>query len=452
MKNTNRKSASEEILPRFRNNMIQRFRFLLILILLNSTAGFSQGNPTLAKGQTLDRIVAVIDDEIILESELNAQLDFLLFNERVDSITPEIKRSVLEGLITDKLILAQAIVESVYISDDEVQQQLEGIVQQRAQQIGGEKKLEEFYGMSLAKMKIEFREEMRKQLLVQRLQQTKFSRSTISRRDVEEFFQNYRDSLPVIAAEAELAHIFIKPKPSADVKSKAREKAERIRDSLLQGGDFQTFAKQYSDDAASGIEGGDLGFVRRGQFVKEFEEAAFALKDREFAPVIETQFGFHIIQLLERRGDAVRPRHILIKVGKSESDDSLAISFLSSLNDSILAGKTFAELAKRYSEDTESALVGGAMGIFPLAQLETELKEKIDSLNAGQITEPLKTIVGTNSGYHLVLLKKKTSEHQANLQDDWKRIEQLALQFKRTNEYKNWIEELKKNIYWESRL
>ena len=409
-------------------------------------------NITFAQKKSLDRIVAVVDNEIIVESELNAQVEFFVFNNRIDSVTPDLKKRVLDGMITDKLILAKAIEDSVTVSDDEVQQQLDDVVRQRVLQAGSEKKLEEMYGMSIAKIKIEFRDEMRKQLLTQRMQQTKFGRGNVSRREVEQFFQLYKDSLPNIPAEAELAHIFVKPKASSDVKGIAKAKAQHILDSLKSGADFSSLAKTFSDDVGSAADGGDLGFVRRGQFVKEFEEAVFALKDSEFAPVVETEFGFHVVQLLERRGEAVHPRHILIRVGKSEKDDDAAIQFLNSLNDSLVKGKTFAELAKKYSDDKETALIGGTLGTLPLAQLDADTKVTVDTMHIGALSSPMKTLVGSTLGYHIVLLKNKTKEHTANLAEDYKRIEQLALQYKRSNEYRTWIEELKKNIYWESRL
>jgi peptidyl-prolyl cis-trans isomerase SurA len=405
-----------------------------------------------AQRKSLERVIAVVDNEIILESELNAQVDFYMFNNRIDSVSSEIQKQILEGMITDKLILAQALEESINVSDDEVQQQLDAIVQQRASQAGGEKKLEELYGMSLARIKIEFRDEMRKQLLAQRLQQTKFGKEHISARDVEMFFEAFNDSLPVVPATAELARIFIKPKPNLEIQLAAKQKAQRILDSLRMNGDFASFAKRYSDDPGSASEGGDLGFVRRGQFVKEFEEAAFALIDNEFAPVVKTQFGFHVIQLLERRGESVHPRHILIRVGKSASDDTAAMVFLQSLKDSVIAGKSFSDLAKKFSEDEETALNGGAMDEQPMVQFDSELKSVLDTLSIGSISIPLRATVGMNSGFQIVYVKNKMPEHYANLRDDYKRIEQLALQYKRSNEYRKWIDELKKNIYWESRL
>jgi peptidyl-prolyl cis-trans isomerase SurA len=423
---------------------MKQILFFYFAILLFSTLQAQQ--------KTVDRIVAVVDNEIILESELTAQVDFFVFNNRLDPHTPDLKKQVLDGMIVDKLILAQAIVESVVVSDAEVQQQLDDIIRQRAAQMGSEKKLEEMYGMSVAKIKIEFRNEVRKQLLSQRLQQMKFGKNNLSRSAVERFYTDFKDSLPTIPEEVELAHIYVVPKPSKEVKIKSKLIAQTILDSIKNGGDFADFAGRYSADGGSASSGGDLGFVRRGQFVKEFEEACFALKENEFAPIVETQFGLHIIQLLHRRGDEVNPRHILFPIGKAANDDSAAIAFLSSLQDSLAAGKTFAELARKYSEDKETAFTGGLLGTSPLAQIDEATRAILDTMKTGEVSAPLTVTAGGNSGFHILLLKNKTQEHQANLQDDWKRIEQLALNYKRSVEYKAWVEQLKKTIYWETRF
>lgn len=157
--------------------------------------------------RVLDRIVAVIEREIITESEVNAQVEFFVFNNRVDPNTPGLHRQVLESMINEKLILAKAEEESVVVTDAEITQQLDALIQQRAQQVGGERRLEELYGMSIGKMKREFRDDMRKQLLVSRLQQTKFGAVQVSRREVEDFYATYKDSLPQVPEEVELYHI-----------------------------------------------------------------------------------------------------------------------------------------------------------------------------------------------------------------------------------------------------
>jgi len=405
-----------------------------------------------AQAQVLDRIVAVVNDEPILESELNSQVQFFVFNNKLDPNTPGLKEQVLQSMINEKLIVAKAIEDSVTVTDDEVQQQLDAVIQQRIQQVGSESRLEEMYGMPLSRIKREFRDEMRKNLLAERLRQQRFGTSQISRREVEEFFQMYKDSLGRVPEEVELAHIFIKPKPDEAAKAVARTKAQALLDSLKAGANFSDLAKRHSDDPGSAAQGGDLGFVRRGQFVKEFETAVFSLADQQISGIVETEFGFHIIQLLERRGDAVHPRHILVKIERTQSSDSTTIALLDSLRRRALAGESFAELAKKYSEDKETALIGGNLGTAELEQLDKNFYPTVSGLREGEISPPVRLTVGNSYGYHIVLLKKRTPAHAITLDQDYQRIETIALNYKRTKDYQSWLEKLKGEIYWQSRL
>lgn len=405
-----------------------------------------------AQRRVLDRIVAVVDREIITESELNSQVDFFVVNNRADPNTPNLKQQVLDVIINEKLILARAVEESVVVTDDEVTQQLDAMIQQRAHQMGSERRLEELYGMPISRMKREFRDDMRKQMLASRLQQTKFGNVQSSRREIEEFFATYKDSLPNVPEELELYHIFILPKAGTETTSLARAKAQKILDSIKAGGDFAEFAKRHSGDAGSASTGGDLGFIRRGQLVKEFEEVVFRLRENELSSVVETSFGFHIIQLLERRGESVRARHILFKIERDESAEQRTIVFLKTLRDSIARGESFSVLAKRHSEDSETAPLGGYLGTFTIDQVDQSLLATVKTMKAGEISEPVTVKFGNNTGYHIVYLKSRVPAHPMNLTDDWRRIEQIASTFKRNVEYQKWIAELKQDIFWEIRL
>jgi len=255
-----------------------------------------------------------------------------------------------------------------------------------------------------------------------------------------------------VPEEVELAHIFIKPKPDEAAKAVARTKAQALLDSLKAGANFSDLAKRHSDDPGSAAQGGDLGFVRRGQFVKEFETAVFSLADQQISGIVETEFGFHIIQLLERRGDAVHPRHILVKIERTQSSDSTTIALLDSLRRRALAGENFAELAKKYSEDKETALIGGNLGTAELEQLDKNFYPTVSGLREGEISPPVRLTVGNSYGYHIVLLKQRTPAHAITLDQDYQRIETIALNYKRTKDYQSWLEKLKGEIYWQSRL
>jgi peptidyl-prolyl cis-trans isomerase SurA len=404
-----------------------------------------------AGAQVLDRIVAVVENDLILESELNAQVQFYAYNNRVDPNTPGLRDQVLQTMINEKLVVAKAIEDSITVTDEEVQQQLDAVIQQRVAQAGSEARLEEIWGMPLSRIKREFRDEMRKSLLAQKLQQQRLGSATIGRFEVEEFYNTYKDSLPRVPEEVELAHIYVKPKPTEASKVAARKKLEELLDSLKAGVDFAALARAHSQDQGTAQQGGELGLVRRGQFVKEFESAVFALTPGQVSGVVETDRGMHIIQLEERRGDAVRARHIMLRIEREKAGDDAAIALLDSLRSAILAGANFAELAKKYSEDSESKLIGGALGTLDLEQLDKAWGATVSSIPPGGISKPERLTVGNSYGYHIVWVKKRTPAHMMTLQQDYRRLEQLALNNKRARDYQRWMEDLRKDIYWQVR-
>ncbi|MBI5474322.1 MAG: peptidylprolyl isomerase [Ignavibacteriae bacterium] len=407
---------------------------------------------SVCSAQTLDRIVAVVGDEMILESELNAQVQFFVMSNRLDPKAAGVRDQVLQQMINEKLIVEKAIEDSVVVSEDEVTQQLDQVIQQRITQAGSEAKLEEMYGMPITRIKREFRDEMKKNLLAQRLQQQRFGSTQISRKEVEEFFATYKDSLGEVPEEVELAHIFIKPKFDPVAKAQARAKMQLLIDSIKAGVKFEDLAMRHSQDPGSAAQGGDLGFVRRGLFVKEFETAVFSLKEGELSGIVETDFGVHLIQLLERRGDAVHARHILLRVERTEAGDDSVKALLSSLKQRALAGENFAELARKYSEQNETASIGGNLGTFELEQLDKDLYPVVSTMKEGEISDPVRLPVGSQYGYSIVWLKKRTPTHKADLERDYRRVETVASNYKRQREYAAWLQDLRKSIYWESRL
>ena len=405
----------------------------------------------LAHAQTLDRVVGVVDNDLILESELNAQVQFYVLNNKIDAATPGLRAQVLQSMINEKLIVAKAIEDSVTVTDEEVQQQMDAVIQQRIQQFGSEARLEEMYGMPIGKIKREFREELRKSLVAQKLQQQRFGNATIGRFEVEEFYRTYKDSLPRVPEELDLSDIGIAPKVSDEAKAATRAKIQALLDSLKNGVDFAGLAKRHSQDPGSAPQGGDLGLVRRGQFVREFETAVFALTDGQISGIVETEFGFHIIQLLERRGDAVHARHILLRVERTKESDDATIRFLDSLRQRALAGESFAELARKYSETKENT-IGGNLGTVEIDQLNGAFRPAVDTLKEGAISAPVKVPEGNGYKYHIVWVRHRSPAHQMTLDQDFHKVEAIALNFKRTRDYQAWIEELKNQIYWQARL
>ena len=400
----------------------------------------------------IDRIVAIVGKEIITLSDLNLTIQSMALQNRIDPNQPGLRDKVLDGMINEKLILAQAILDSVVVTNDEVTERLDRQIKMLVQQAGSEQRLEEAYGMPVARMRRDFRDLIRNQLLVEKVRQTRQQGISVTRREVEEFYDAHKDSLPTIPKEYELSHIYMKPKPDTNVVLAILKKATLVRDSILAGGDFAAFAKRYSSDPGSASAGGDLGWFRRGVFEKEFEEAAFALKDSEISQPVRTSYGYHIIQLVERRGESVHTRHILFTIQQSTADDDSTVAQLERLRSRALAGENFTALARQYSEDQETKDIGGDLGKVGVDQLEPTFLDVLKGMKAGEISEPVKVPVGNSYGYHIVWVRSISPEHAMNLQDDYRRLEQFALQFKVNEDFEKWVEGMKKNIYWEKKL
>ncbi|MCS7229440.1 MAG: peptidylprolyl isomerase [Candidatus Kryptonium sp.] len=405
-------------------------------------------NIALAQQRVLDRIVAIVGNEIILESDLNYQTYIFAIQNNLRPDDPNLKRYVLQEMINDKLVLTKAIEDTIVVSDDEVERQIEAQIQALVRQYGSEKRLEEIYGMPIGRIKREIRDDVKKRLMIEKLKQQKFGTLTVSGYEVEQFYNTYKDSLPEVPESVELYHIMMIPKPVDSVDQAVYRKAKAILDSIRNGGNFEYFARTYSEDRATASDGGDLGWVRRGLFVKEFEEAVFRLQEGQISDVVRTPFGYHIIQLIERRGEQVHPRHILFRVPLTEESDKIVISKLEEIRYKIISKQAkFEEMAKRFSEDEQTRLQGGYLGIIEVDELEPELREALSTLNNGEITQPLKMRYGNSYAYHIVLLKRRIPAHRMNLKDDYMKIYQFALIEKQNREYQKWLEKLREEVY-----
>ena len=420
-----------------------RFFFLLLSSLISFYPSVSQ--------TMIDRIVAVVDKEIITESELQERVNFVALQNRLDAAKPELKSQILDAMVAEKLILAQAIIDSVEVTDDQVNQALDQQIQNIIRQLGSAERVEQYYGKPINRIKREFREEMRKQLLVQRVRQSREAAISVSRREVEEFFTTFRDSLPRVPEEFTLSHMFMIPKADTSIELQTRKKLQAILDSIHTGGSFEDFAKRYSQDG-SATGGGDLGWVRRGDFVREFEEVVFSLKENDISNILKTQYGLHIIQLVDRRGESVRARHILLKVEKGAASDSITVQQLRALRERALKGESFSDLAKKYSEDEETKTLGGDLGQLTADQLTPDFASVVKDLKEGEISDAHRVTLGTSYGFQIIWLRKRVASHAMSIDDDFSRVEQLALYLKRNRENQQWVNELKKNIYWEARL
>lgn len=404
--------------------------------------------------EVLDRIVAVVDNEFILKSELEFQTNLLAAQRQLDPKSPELQKQVLNAIIEEKLIYAQANFDSINVTDEEITSRIDYQIEVFKQQYGSTERIEQVYGMSIEKIKRELRDEVEKNLMIQKLQQKNFANIEATRREVETFFNKYKDSIGVIPEKVKISHIYKNPKASAANKQKYRLFAQAILDSIKAGADFAEMAKKYSEDPGSAVHGGDLGFVKRGLFYPEFEAVAFSLQVNQISNLVESPVGYHIIQLLERRGESIRSRHILIKIKLDDQADLNTITFLTDVRDSIIRKiGTFSEFAKKYSEDNDSAPFGGELGTFFINQLDKQLLDVVSKLKEGEISFPRRVEYSDgNYGYHIVYLERRIPQHLANLELDYNEIKKLADDYKKQNKYREWIESLKEKIYWEVRI
>lgn len=402
-----------------------------------------------------DRIIAIIGNEVILESDLNYQLMIYARQNNISQLNDRIVQEVFRNMVTEKLILAKADQDSITVSDEDVNKQLDYRIKSMVEQFGSEKNLEEAYGLTVAKIKTILKDDIKKKMKVEKMKQKKFGYGIkITRTEVLDFYQKYHDSIPDVPETYELYEIMRIPAITEEAKSLARGKAKQLLDSLKNGADFSELAKKYSDDSGSAVLGGDLGRVKKGVFVKEFEDAAFLLKPGETSDIVETEFGYHIIRVNEKSGDMIKLQHILVKFPHLESADFEAINFLKDLRQKIQNGQaTFQQLAFQYSQDNESAKDSGYIGKLNLNTLADSMEaSKIRSLEKGQISDPIKLGDAKNYSYNLFYVKDKISGHKPTVDADYQVIENYAQNYKENKEVSEWLEELKKSIYVDIRI
>jgi peptidyl-prolyl cis-trans isomerase SurA len=354
----------------------------------------------------------------------------------------------LENLINVKVLLIQAEKDTIEANEKQVEASLEQQMQYITQQLGGEDKAEEYFGMPLSKIRRSFRSQIEENLRVSAVQNQKLANVSVTRREVRQFFTDKKDSIGSVKEGVDISHILVRVKPGEEAKRRDFEKIKNIRDRIVAGEDFAALAKEYSEDPGSASRGGELGFMSRGDFVREFEEAAFNLKPGELSDIIQTEFGYHIIQLVERRGDKINARHILISIKPTKDDELAAAEKIKQIHAELVNGKSFEEMVKLYSDDESTKETDGHLGYFDIDQLKETAKEfvfALEGIEAGQISEPVRT----KYGFHILKVNSREEAREYSLDRDWDRIEAMTLEYKKQKEFKRWLDELKKNIYIE---
>ncbi len=426
------------------NNVILKFLSLVIVLT----------NLLFAQQVVIDKVIAIVDNEIILQSELEFQISIFASQRGMDPKSPELKTQILNSMIDEKLVYAQAELDSIVITEAEIDQRIDYQVKVLQQQYGSIAKIEEMYGMPIEKIKRELREDVRKNLMVQRLREKNFAPIEASRREVEAFYYAYKDSLGMIPEKLHIYHIFRNPKTTDKLKKQYRDFAQAVLDSIKQGASFEAMATKYSEDPGSKAFGGDLGFVKKGVFYPQFEAAAYALEVGEISNIIETPVGYHIIELLEKRGESIHTRHILFKFKTDEGADLETITFLTEIRDSITKEiNTFQYYAKKYSEDKETAPFNGDLGTFYINQLDKNLLDIVSKMKQGEISFPKRIDYGQGVyGYHIVYLQSRIPQHPPSLEEDYAELKRLADEYKKQKQYDAWVASLRDKIYWEVKI
>jgi peptidyl-prolyl cis-trans isomerase SurA len=400
-----------------------------------------------------DAIAAVVGNEIVLVSDVMQRAIMYARQAKIDPSDSRLQRQFLNDLIDEKLVLTRAREDSITVSEELVSQRLEYQLRNLVQQAGSEQRLEQLYGMPMDKLRTEARDLIRQQLIVQKMVQKKFSDLKVTDRDLTEFYRKYRDSLDnqQIPEQVELRRIVLLSKPGESSKQITVDLLAAIKDSIAAGGDFADFARRYSQDPGSAAEGGDVGFVQPGTLVPEYEQAAAKLDINEISDPVESTYGIHLIQLLDRRPDgSFRSRHILRKIEASDTEKQALLDSLNQLRGRSLSGTSFAELAREYSQDPETAPLGGMIGKLPLTQVPAQIRAQIEDLPELGISEPMPIqLTGSQSGYAIVQVSRRIPAHSFDPTEDRAALEELALRNKQEEQYADWVQELRNEIYWE---
>jgi len=400
----------------------------------------------------IDKVIATVGGEVILLSEIEEQ--YALYKAQQPGMSDDARCEILDGLLTSKLLVNQAKLDSIEVSDQEVEDQLDARIERILSYMNGDvSQFEDYYGQTITEVKDQFREDLRNQVMAERMRSEALKAISVTPSEVKVFFESIpRDSLPYFNSEVEIGEIVYKPKVNETERKKAVDKLEGIRAQIVNGqATFEAMAQRFSDDGSARI-GGDLGWARRGKFVPEFEAAAYQLDPGEISPVVETEFGFHIIQLMERRGNSIRARHILVRPNITQADIELARQHLDSVrllivNDSIsfsLAVKRFGDKeVQSYNNDGRMMNPASGNTFFEIGDLDPDVYFAIDSMKqVGQLSKPFAfKDPGGETYFRIVQLQSRTAPHKANLRQDYTKIRDAAVQAKQSEHLLQWVGE-----------
>ncbi len=410
--------------------------------------------------KNLDKIAGVVGNSIILQSDVESQ--YAQYLAQGNQPNPNIKCLVVQQLLTQKLLAQQAIIDSVIVKDEEVDNEVDKRMRNMTQRAGGQDKLEQFLGRSAIQYKDEIRPDIKEQMVAERMRQKITEKVSVTPYDIEKYFNAIpKDSLPTYNKEIQVGEISFAPQLTSEEKKQYKDKAEALRTRVKNGEDFGNLARLYSQDPGSAPDGGDLGFADRSTFVKEFAATAFKLKAGEISSVFETDFGFHFLQVIERRGEQVHVRHILIRPEFTQTSLDRAKSKADSIYKLLSDNKKidFSTAASFYSDSKETKYNGGMMlnadnvqsrtTYIPTDKLDPQIALITDTMKVGELSKPaiFTPQGGGKVNYKILYLKSKTDAHKANLAQDLPKIKEVAYEDKLNRSVSEWFEKKRKDTY-----
>lgn len=403
----------------------------------------------------VDKIIAKVDNYIVLKSELETAYFQALTSGQ--QLSPNERCMILEQLIVNKIMVTKAEIDSVKLEDAEIEMELERRMQYFVMQAGSQEKLEQTLGTSVTDLKEDLRDQVREQLLTQRMQEEIMKDIKITPAQVKRFFNKIpKDSIPFLPAEVEVAQIVMYPKVSRAEKDKVKARLLDLKQQIQNGADFGELAKKNSEDYGSATRGGELGWHGRGELVPEFEAVALSIAENEIADPIESDFGFHLIQLQERIGSRFRARHILIRPKSNENDMIRAIEVADSIRNRILMDSmTFDVAAREHSEDQATR---SNAGFFKDANtnsrriatddLDPNIFFIVDTMKVGQVSKPIR--FRTEDGkqaVRMVYYHSHVPPHFANLSDDYQKLHMAAMNERKRARLYDWLKTAIKDVF-----
>jgi len=435
--------------------MLMRKIGIAIFLSIVLTASFAQAQPV----RNLDKIVAVVGSSIVLKSDV--ELRYANYLASGGQPNDKVRCEIVQSFITQKLLAQQAVIDSVTVKDDEVDNEVDRRMRGMISRAGGQDRLEQFLGRSVIQYKDEIRDDIKENMVATRMRGKITEKINVTPLDVENYFKKLsKDSLPTFNKEVEVGEIVFQPKMDKEEKEPYRQKAEELLARVKKGEDFGNLARLYSNDTGSAGDGGDLGFADRNTFVKEFAAWAFKLKAGEMSPVFETEYGFHFLQVIERRGEQVHVRHILIMPSVTEASIERAKKRADSVYLLLNKNKNtdFSAVASYYSDDKETKYNGGMMlnaenvetrtTYIPTDKLDPQVALTIDTMKVGEVSQPqLFTEQTGKKVYKILYLKSATDAHKANLKQDFPKLKAAALDDKTNRVISEWFEKRRKETF-----